>query len=79
MRSNPGSPGCNLLKRVKQLLIPLYTVGLLILLPLQFYLDIRTDRYGVRNEETKDHRIILLCRGTRRSCPEIWERLHSFG
>lgn len=38
-----------------------------------------TNRYGVRNEETKDHPVILLCRGPRRSWPELWKRLRSFG
>ncbi len=38
-----------------------------------------TNRYGVRNEETKDHPVILLCRGPRRPWPELWKRLRSFG
>jgi 4-amino-4-deoxy-L-arabinose transferase-like glycosyltransferase len=38
-----------------------------------------TNRYGVRNEETEDHPVILLCRGPRRPWPELWQRLRSFG
>ena len=38
-----------------------------------------TNRYGVLNEETREHAIILLCRGPRRPWPEIWRRLRSFG
>jgi 4-amino-4-deoxy-L-arabinose transferase-like glycosyltransferase len=38
-----------------------------------------TNRYGVRNEETRDHSVILLCRGLRGSWPELWKSLRSFG
>jgi 4-amino-4-deoxy-L-arabinose transferase-like glycosyltransferase len=38
-----------------------------------------TNRYGVRNEETRDHPVILLCRGPREAWPELWKRLRSFG
>jgi 4-amino-4-deoxy-L-arabinose transferase-like glycosyltransferase len=38
-----------------------------------------TNRYGVRNEETEDHPVILLCLGPRRPWPEVWKRLRSFG
>jgi 4-amino-4-deoxy-L-arabinose transferase-like glycosyltransferase len=38
-----------------------------------------TNRYGVRNEETQDHPVILLCRGPRRPWPELWTHLRSFG
>jgi 4-amino-4-deoxy-L-arabinose transferase-like glycosyltransferase len=38
-----------------------------------------TNRYGVRNEETRDHPVILLCRGPREPWPELWKRLRSFG
>jgi len=38
-----------------------------------------TNRYGVRNEETRDHPVILLCRGPRESWPELWKSLRSFG
>ncbi len=38
-----------------------------------------TNRYGVRNEETRDHPVILLCRGPRVSWPELWKSLQSFG
>jgi hypothetical protein len=38
-----------------------------------------TNRYAVRNEETRDHPIILLCRGPREAWPELWKRLRSFG
>ena len=40
---------------------------------------LNTNSYGVRNEETKDHPVILLCRGLRRPWPELWKRLRSFG
>jgi hypothetical protein len=38
-----------------------------------------TNHFGVMNEETEDHPVILLCRGPRRAWPELWERLRSFG
>ncbi len=38
-----------------------------------------TNRYGVRNEETRDHPVIMVCRGPRESWPEVWKRLRSFG
>jgi 4-amino-4-deoxy-L-arabinose transferase-like glycosyltransferase len=38
-----------------------------------------TNRYGVRNEETEDHPIILLCRVPRKPWLELWQRLQSFG
>jgi len=38
-----------------------------------------TNRYGVRNEETREHPVILLCRGPRQPWPELWKRLRSFG
>jgi hypothetical protein len=38
-----------------------------------------TNRYGVRNEETRDHPLILLCRGPRKPWPELWKLLRSFG
>jgi 4-amino-4-deoxy-L-arabinose transferase-like glycosyltransferase len=38
-----------------------------------------TNRYGVMNEETEDHPVILLCRGPREPWPELWKRLRSFG
>ena len=38
-----------------------------------------TNRYGVRNEETRDHPVILLCRGPRGTWPELWKNLQSFG
>ncbi len=37
------------------------------------------NRYGVRNEETRDHSIIFVCRGTRRPWPKLWSDLRSFG
>ena len=38
-----------------------------------------TNRYGVRNEETRDHPVILVCGKPRESWPEAWKRLQSFG
>ncbi len=38
-----------------------------------------TNRYGVRNEETRNHSVILLCRGPRGTWPELWKSLRSFG
>ena len=38
-----------------------------------------TNRYGVRNEETRDHPLILLCRGPRKPWPELWKLLRSLG
>jgi hypothetical protein len=38
-----------------------------------------TNRYGVRNEETREHADILLCHGPREPWPELWKRLRSFG
>jgi hypothetical protein len=38
-----------------------------------------TNRYGVMNEETEDHRVILLCRTPRYPWPEMWKRVQSFG
>jgi hypothetical protein len=38
-----------------------------------------TNRYGVLNEESRDHPVIMLCRKLRRPWPEIWPRLQSFG
>jgi hypothetical protein len=38
-----------------------------------------TNRYGIMNEETRDHPVILLCRGPRGAWPELWKRLQSFG
>jgi hypothetical protein len=38
-----------------------------------------TNRYGVRNEETRDHPVIMLCRGPRGPWPELWKSLRSFG
>jgi hypothetical protein len=37
-----------------------------------------TNRYGVRNEETEDHPVILLCLGPHRPWPELCKRLRSF-
>ncbi len=38
-----------------------------------------TNRYGVENEETRDHPEIFLCRGPRAPWPELWKRLRRFG
>ena len=38
-----------------------------------------TNRYGVRNEEAREHPVILVCRGPREPWPELWKRLQSFG
>lgn len=38
-----------------------------------------SNRYGVRNEETKEHYMILLCRTPRYPWPELWSRVQSFG
>ena len=38
-----------------------------------------TNRYGVRNEETREHPVILVCRGPREPWPELWKHLQSFG
>jgi hypothetical protein len=38
-----------------------------------------TNRYGVMNEETRDHPTILICRGVRGSWQEIWKSILHFG
>ncbi len=38
-----------------------------------------TNRYGVSNEEDRDHPSILLCRRPRQPWPEMWKWLRSFG
>jgi len=38
-----------------------------------------TNRYGVMNEETRDHPTILICRGIRRSWQEMWKSILNFG
>ena len=38
-----------------------------------------TNSYGVRNEETKDHPDIFVCRGFKRSWPEFWKGFQRFG
>ncbi|MEO8438678.1 MAG: hypothetical protein ABI540_00495 [Spartobacteria bacterium] len=35
--------------------------------------------YGVRNEETKDHPDIFVCRGLKKSWPEFWKTFQRFG
>ncbi len=37
------------------------------------------NRYGVENEETKDHPDIFVCRGIKRSWPEFWKDFRYFG
>jgi hypothetical protein len=38
-----------------------------------------TSRYGVENEETRDHPDVFVCRGPRQPWPTLWERLRHFG
>ncbi len=38
-----------------------------------------TNPYGVRNEETKDHPDIFVCRGFKKSWPEFWKTFQHFG
>jgi len=38
-----------------------------------------TNPYGVRNEETKDHPDIFVCRGFKKSWPEFWKNFQRFG
>jgi hypothetical protein len=38
-----------------------------------------TNRYGVLNEETKDHPNIFVCRGFKKSWPEFWKGFQRFG
>ena len=37
------------------------------------------NRFGVRNEETKDHPDIFVCRGLRRNWPDFWKNFRYFG
>lgn len=37
-----------------------------------------TNRYGVMNEESRDHPDIFVCRGPRRPWPELWAELRRF-
>jgi hypothetical protein len=37
------------------------------------------NRYGVENEETRDHPDIFVCRGLRQSWPEFWKKFHYYG
>jgi 4-amino-4-deoxy-L-arabinose transferase-like glycosyltransferase len=37
------------------------------------------NRFGVANEETKDHPEIFLCRGFRKSWPEFWKTFQRYG
>lgn len=38
-----------------------------------------TNQYGVKNEETTDYPGVFVCRGLRRSWPEMWEEMKHFG
>jgi 4-amino-4-deoxy-L-arabinose transferase-like glycosyltransferase len=38
-----------------------------------------TNRYGVKNEETRDHPDIFVCRGLRQPWPEFWKHFRYFG
>jgi hypothetical protein len=37
------------------------------------------NRYGVENEETRDHPEIYVCRGLKSSWPEFWKTFRHFG
>src|SRR5581483_2300629 len=37
------------------------------------------NRYGVENEETRDHPDIYVCRGLRQSWPDFWQGFHYYG
>ncbi len=37
------------------------------------------NRFGILNEEARDHPTIFVCRGLRLSWPELWGKLRSFG
>jgi hypothetical protein len=37
------------------------------------------NRYGVQNEETRDHPDIYVCRGLRWTWPEFWKNFHYYG
>ena len=37
------------------------------------------NRYGVENEESREHPDIFVCRGTRLSWPEFWKQYQNFG
>jgi 4-amino-4-deoxy-L-arabinose transferase-like glycosyltransferase len=37
------------------------------------------NRYNVENEETREHPVILVCRGPRAPWPELWKRFQWFG
>ncbi len=38
-----------------------------------------TNRYGIENEETRNHATILLCRDLRQPWPILWQQLQRFG
>jgi dolichyl-phosphate-mannose-protein mannosyltransferase len=38
-----------------------------------------TNRYGIENEESRDHPDIFICRGPLQPWPALWERLPRFG
>ena len=38
-----------------------------------------TNPYGVRNEETRDHPDIFVCRGLKKPWPEFWKKFQRFG
>ena len=37
------------------------------------------NRYGVLNEETRDHPDVFVCRGPRQPWPAVWPELRRFG
>lgn len=38
-----------------------------------------TNRYGVKNEETREHPDIFVCRRLRQPWPEFWKRIKAYG
>ena len=38
-----------------------------------------SNRYGVKNQETREHPDIFLCRGLRQPWPEFWKRFRRYG
>jgi hypothetical protein len=37
------------------------------------------NRFGVENEETRDHPDIFVCRGLKQSWPEFWKGFQYYG
>jgi len=38
-----------------------------------------SNRYGVANEETEDHKYLWVCRGLREPWPEFWRKVRAWG